>query len=165
MFQRRINGSEDFYRNWVEYENGFGNAEGEFWLGLKDIHRLTTTGTWRLRIELQDFDDSTRYAEYDTFSVSGSSEKYRLSVGSYSGNAGDAMTYNNNHRFSTKDRGPVTHCAIDRQGGWWYDACTWANPNGLYLGSPQHSWAGLTWYQWKFTECMKKTLLKMCRID
>ena len=41
MFQRRRDGSENFYRGWTEYENGFGNVKGEHWLGLKKISYLT----------------------------------------------------------------------------------------------------------------------------
>ena len=33
VFQRRINGEVDFYRNWDSYVNGFGSKNGEFWLG------------------------------------------------------------------------------------------------------------------------------------
>ena len=164
-FQRRFDGSVDFYRTLTEYENGFGNVNGEFWLGLKPIHQYTSTGNWRLRVELEDFGGSTRHAEYESFSVTDSSGNYRLSLGSYSGNAKDAMTYNNNHDFSTKDHGPKTNCAENRKGGWWYDSCTWANLNGLFLGSPEMNWAGLTWHQWKNIECMKKTLMKMCRYN
>lgn len=33
VFQRRKDGSTDFYRGWTDYENGFGDLENEFWLG------------------------------------------------------------------------------------------------------------------------------------
>lgn len=33
VVQRRKNGSENFYRNWSDYKDGFNDLEGEFWLG------------------------------------------------------------------------------------------------------------------------------------
>ena len=32
-----MDGSEEFYRSWKDYSEGFGNLDGEFWLGKVDI--------------------------------------------------------------------------------------------------------------------------------
>ena len=40
-FMRRFNGSQNFFQNWEEYKNGFGDLEGEFWLGLEHLYELT----------------------------------------------------------------------------------------------------------------------------
>ncbi|XP_020628450.1 ryncolin-2-like [Orbicella faveolata] len=85
VFQKRLDGSVDFYRGWTEYKRGFGSLTGEFWLGLDEIHRLTSSGRYKLRVDLEDFDGNTYYAEYDFFEVASEGEKYKLSVGSYTG--------------------------------------------------------------------------------
>ena len=86
VFQKRLDGSVDFYRNWVNYKHGFGNMTGEYWLGLDKINRLTSSGRYKLRVDLEDFSGSTFHAEYDSFAVGNEDTKYKLSVGSYSGN-------------------------------------------------------------------------------
>ena len=102
VFQRRKDGSVDFYRNWVDYEEGFGDLNGEFWLGLSKIHRLTQDGTNNtLRVDLRDFDNETRYAKY-TFNIGDSATEYTITLGGYSGDAGDSMIFQHNGmKFST----------------------------------------------------------------
>ena len=85
VFQRRMDGSVNFYRNWTDYKNGFGDLNGEFWLGLDKINRLSQSGQKVLRVDLGDFSNNKRHAVYNTFAVSGETEKYKLTVGSYSG--------------------------------------------------------------------------------
>ena len=85
VFQKRLDGSVDFVsRGWADYKRGFGNLNGEFWLGLDKIHRLTKTKS-RLRVELEDKQGKAAYAEYDMFSVSDERTKYKLGLGIYTG--------------------------------------------------------------------------------
>ena len=85
VFQRRRDGSVDFFRAWDDYKRGFGNLNGEFWLGLDKIHRLTVSGGYKLRIDLGDIHGKTAFAEYSSFSVKSEKAKYQLNFGSYSG--------------------------------------------------------------------------------
>ena len=85
VFQRRLDGSVDFYRGWKDYKNGFGNLNGEFWLGLDKIHRITTATKNELRIDMEDTSGNTKYAEYDLFAVTSGKQKYQLSLGAYAG--------------------------------------------------------------------------------
>ena len=75
----------DFYRPWDDYKRGFGNLNGEFWLGLDKIHRLTVSGSYKLRVDVEDLHGSTAFAEYNSFAVTSERVKYKLSLGSYSG--------------------------------------------------------------------------------
>ena len=69
VFQRRLDGSVDFYLGWESYKNGFGDLCGEFWLGNENLQRLTAVGNITMRVDLEDFVGDIRYAEYTTFKV------------------------------------------------------------------------------------------------
>ena len=86
VFQRRQDGSQDFYLGWSDYKAGFGDLNGEFWLGLDKIHRLTKSGQSVLRIDMTDFTDAKFYAKYANFSIADKNNEYRLNIGSFSGN-------------------------------------------------------------------------------
>ena len=91
VFQRRMDGSINFYRGWIEYKFGFGNLSGEFWLGNDNLHRITASDNMTLRVDLEDFDGKVVFAEYSIFKVADGSDKYRLLIGGYDGTAGDPM--------------------------------------------------------------------------
>ena len=85
VFQRRLDGSVDFYRDWKAYKEGFGSLSGEFWLGNDNLHRLTNANDVMLRVDLEDFEGNITYAEYKTFKVADEADKYRLTLGEYNG--------------------------------------------------------------------------------
>ena len=168
VFQRRMDGAVNFYHNWTDYQQGFGNLSGEFWLGLDKIHRLTSNAT-ELRVDMRDFEGNSAYAQYTCFSVGDSSSKYILSVSGYSGTAGDSLALHNGHRFSTRDQdndnAPLGNCARWFKGAWWYRKCHASNLNGLYHGGPHSSNAdGVNWRTWRgFNYSLKFSEMKLRR--
>ncbi|XP_074871922.1 tenascin isoform X12 [Carettochelys insculpta] len=149
VFLRRHNGKENFYRNWRTYAAGFGDPKDEFWIGLENLHKITSQGQYELRVDLQDKGE-TAYAIYDRFSVGDSKSRYRLKVDGYSGTAGDSMTYHNGRSFSTFDKdndAAITNCALSYKGAFWYKNCHRANLMGRY-GDNSHS-QGVNWFHWK----------------
>ena len=92
VFQRRLDGSVDFYLGWESYKNGFGNLSDEFWLGNDNLHRLIVADDVMLKVDMEDLKGILAYAEYMTFKVADEGAKYQLSIGGYRGTAGDSMT-------------------------------------------------------------------------
>ena len=175
VFQRRQDGSVDFYRYWTDYENGFGNVTGEFWLGLSKIHRLTKEGSNTLRVDLGDFEGNTSYASYSTFNVSDGSTEYILTVGGYSGTAGDGLidsnlahpSSHNGMKFSTRDsdndNNSGGNCADYYNGAWWFNSCFQSHLNGPYYSNPAAGGDsnGIIWSDWKgFSYSLKFTEMK-----
>ena len=136
VIQRRIDGSVDFYRNWNDYKEGFGNASGEYWLGNDAIYQLTSQSSYKLKVVIKDVDNVTSHAIYDTFKIFDESDGYRLVVGCYHGDAGDFLSYHSGSMFSTldrdNDRHDYSHCAVSYTGAWWYNSCHLSNLNGRY---------------------------------
>ncbi|XP_052853265.1 ryncolin-1-like isoform X2 [Drosophila gunungcola] len=124
---RRSDGSQDFFLEWKDYKKGFGRLDNEFFIGLDKMHALTAEKPQELLVLLEDFNGNQAYVLYDNFSVGPESNNYTLeSVGSFSGDAGDSLTYHLNSQFSTKDRdNGITKggCAKYAKGAWWYYNC------------------------------------------
>ena len=85
VVQRRKDGSVDFNRTWVEYEEGFGDLDGEFWYGLRPLHCLTSQGQWQLRIDFTCSNGTKSYMVYNKFAVAPASSQYKLSISGFSG--------------------------------------------------------------------------------
>ncbi|XP_077460393.1 angiopoietin-related protein 7 [Stigmatopora argus] len=152
LIQRRKIGLTSFNRDWKQYKSGFGSIRGDFWLGNDHIFRLTRQPSV-LRIEMEDWEGETRYAEYGFFTVANELNSFRLFLAQYRGNAGDSLRYHNNTNFSTlnKDNDKcVDDCASLRKGGYWYNCCTDSNLNGVFYRYGEHmkSTDGITWYGW-----------------
>ena len=164
MFQRRQDGSVDFYRGWNDYKAGFGQLTAEFWLGNDKIHRLTASRPSSLRVELEDWSVGKAYAKYGKFNIGDEQAQYRLEVGSYSGTAGDSLAWHNNMAFTAKDRDndrkSSYNCAVRWTGAWWYNSCYESNLNGQYLGDKSDH-KGARWYQFRGSHSLKFTEMKL----
>ncbi|XP_028391631.1 ficolin-2-like [Dendronephthya gigantea] len=164
VFQRRQDGNQDFFLGWSDYKAGFGNLSGEFWLGLDKIHRLTNSGQNVLRVDLMDFKSTESFAKFETFNMTNESDKYRLTIGNYSGDGGDSLAVHNQMQFSTKDSdndvSGSNNCAMNYKGAWWYENCHRCNLNGQYLGADDDSSSGIRWHSWNLYS-MRKAEMKI----
>ncbi|XP_069114633.1 uncharacterized protein [Argopecten irradians] len=132
VIQHRFDGSEMFNRSFADYENGFGDLNGEFWLGLEKISKLSNPER-KVRFLLQSYNGTWLTLEYGNFSVANASQQYTLTVSNHiSGFDSETFEYNSGEKFYTYDNDNPTYCAVRRFGGWWFGSCTYLNINGEY---------------------------------
>ena len=161
VVQRRKDGSVDFNRGWVDYEDGFGSLTGEFWYGLTPLHCLTNQGQWEMRIDFTLTNGTKSYLLYSSFRVGPVSSNYQLSISGYKGISSTdpiAVSHSQNGMpFTTRDKDNDKYgknCAKDQvgnAGGWWYKECSHIfinheikNTYGIVIGK--------TWMSLSFTE-------------
>ncbi|XP_072333181.1 fibrinogen like 1B [Scyliorhinus torazame] len=169
VIQRRSNGKVNFNRGWDDYKSGFGTFQkrkDEYWLGNEKIHQILAAGKYVLKIDLTDWNGERRYATYEKFSIADEKDKYRLTFGTYDGNAGDALAGGSNpevqwsasHRgmqFSTSDQDNDKYlqgsCSHESKSGWWFNRCHCTNLNGKYYRHGNYTAKydnGILWYTW-----------------
>ncbi|CAM4618445.1 unnamed protein product [Leuciscus chuanchicus] len=169
---RRMDGKVNFFRSWDSYKRGFGNKEDEYWLGLEFIHLLTRRNQYKLRVDLEDFDGSTAYAVYESFSVDSEADGYKLHISGFvNGGAGDSLSTHNGMKFSTFDKDQDNwnggSCALSKSGGFWYNTCYSTNPTGQYLWGKDNVDinASANWYHWKKSwRSLKSITMKIIRV-
>ncbi|XP_046874934.1 fibrinogen-like protein 1 isoform X2 [Hypomesus transpacificus] len=167
VIQRRTDGSQSFNKPWADFKQGFGDfqsGKGEFWLGNDNLHYLTSQGEYSLRVNMEDFERSRRFAEYSSIKVADEEHHYQLQFGAYSGTAGDSLSgsyhpevqwwaSHQGMKFSTYDRDNDRYdgnCAQEDKSGWWFNRCHSANLNGMYHRGAYSAMTddGMVWYTW-----------------
>uniref|UniRef100_G1KVQ7 Angiopoietin like 3 n=1 Tax=Anolis carolinensis TaxID=28377 RepID=G1KVQ7_ANOCA len=128
VIQNRSNGSQDFNQTWDDYINGFGNLDGEFWLGLHKMYSIVGHADYILRMELEDWRANKRYIEY-TLTMGGPETDYAVLLFRIAGNIPYALPEQKELKFLTEDHVFV----ILSLGGWWYSGCEETNLNGKYI--------------------------------
>ncbi|XP_041054365.1 fibrinogen-like protein 1-like protein [Carcharodon carcharias] len=139
MIQRNNRVTEiNWAEYWTAYKYGFGNILRDHWLGNEYIYKIIKQRNYKIKFLLRDRYNRLRIANYDSFAIGNEVSGYRLSLGRYSGNAGNAMVGNqntvvhDNMKFSTLDRDQdrsSSNCAKSCRGGFWFNNCYRVNLN------------------------------------
>ena len=134
VIQRRKHKNVEFEkRDWVEYEDGFGNLYGDFWIGLKSMHCLTSQGNWELRIDYHLANGTKSYLHYNKFAIGSPEDQYQLNISGFDSIGLSDPFYArgtgflNKMKFTSRDRDNDFfyggNCAL-RFGGFWYNGCS-----------------------------------------
>lgn len=151
VIQQRINGIEDFNRDWTKYRDGFGAFQNDFFLGLEKIHQLTISQRYELYIYMENYKIGNTWAHYDDFHVGSESEGYKLSkLGKFNGNTlKNNLALHEGNKFSTYDRDndnwDIVNCARDHTGGWWFGNCGYCNLNGKFINKNEWGMKAVYW--------------------
>ncbi|XP_045183208.2 uncharacterized protein LOC123541720 [Mercenaria mercenaria] len=172
VFQNRFDGSVEFYRNFSEYEIGFGRLNGEFWLGLENLYELVSQGRSELRLDVSAANGTKGYVTFQNFKIS-SGPNYTLHISPGHGTIGDnaqtGMSFNNNAAFSTFDHDVDTYsgnCAGHWTGAWWYTSCMFVHLNGQYCtpGTTSCHWSGMVYKEFMGYESLLTSRMMFRRV-
>ena len=144
IIQRRVDASVSFEKSWDEYVAGFGDVDGNFWLGLEAIHDLTSAQPMSLQIDVVPFNIPAVSISYQQIHVGDATSDYRLTI--TSDTPGDdtlcnSLNFHSGSRFSTYDRDndarSSLHCAVRHRAGWWFRSCAYVYLNSVYGGADE----------------------------
>lgn len=125
--QIRKYGTVSFNRSYVEYENGFGDANGDYWLGNKYANILSLTRTFTSGFTLMKSSGFVMVYYYD-FVVLDSSSNFALQ---YSSSSSSQYPLAKGQPFQAYDTGSA--CAFTLGNGWWFGStCSSGSLNGQY---------------------------------
>ncbi|CAH1776964.1 unnamed protein product [Owenia fusiformis] len=141
----RFDGSENFNRSWVEFQQGFGDVNLEHFIGLDNLASILNQRSYKAKFDLvtwpsSNLNPATGFAEFSSFTMANASDKYRINIGGYSGTAGDSMSFQNGQQFTTYDQDNDSrdneNCAVTFKGAWWHASCHYSSLFGIYEQEP-----------------------------
>ena len=138
VIQSRVDESVNFFRDWVNYKNGLGQLQNEFWLGKENIFTMSLQGLYprgnELRIDMKNSVGVYKYAKYRRFQLANENLQYLVRIGKYSGTANDGFKPHSQLKFSTFDSDDrhSDSCASIYKSGWSFDGCFYTNLNGVF---------------------------------
>ncbi len=141
--------STNFHTFQEEYEGGFGDLKGDFWLGLRTMHLLSKNGDCEMRVDLYDENNTNvAHVSYNVFKV----EKYpgyQLYLKGFdpsNDSLTDSLSQFSGRTFTVsthkEDEKTETMCAHGR-GGWWYKDDGRCSEKGSVLTKEAHE---LEWW-------------------
>ncbi|XP_063425353.1 angiopoietin-4-like [Mytilus trossulus] len=167
VFQRRKDGSVDFYRRWSDYEHGFGDPTTEYWIGNEALYHLTLSRGNELLILMQSWDGVWKYAHYTDFYIGSKNDNYRLHLSEYSGSAGNSLLRQVGYKFSTfgtdNDVWSGSCNPQYHKGGFWFSDCGGSDLNGYYYSSGINSDDSCHWWKFAGSRESLKTIYMMVR--
>lgn len=124
IMNRVQNVTYEFDKTWIEYVDGFGSIEGNYWMGLRNMQIITALKSTKVRIELWNNYEDEDYLEYESFYLNPESDKFRLTISAFTrGTLNDSFNTQNSMPFATRDKDTVSGCSKSIRAGWWFKNC------------------------------------------
>uniref|UniRef100_A0A7M5UNJ7 Fibrinogen C-terminal domain-containing protein n=1 Tax=Clytia hemisphaerica TaxID=252671 RepID=A0A7M5UNJ7_9CNID len=155
--QRRLNGDIDFNRGWQSHKEGFGDVNGDLWIGLETIREMSALlNNTLIRIQGESFNGDRRFIIAKGFYIEDEQKKYKLHAGTMINDEWDIghdWTYHGGSMFTTRDddndKKGGSNCAQKYPCAWWYVNCYALNANRAPAKQQQTTYAdGISWPAW-----------------
>ena len=119
----RIDNGTAFNRSWNDFKIGFGDINGNHWLGFNSISKILSLGKLMIRFEFMSQSSPLDFFEFDQIMIASESLKYKMILGTLTNhNIMADFWFNNASNFYTYDN-DRSRCAHDYKGGWWHNSC------------------------------------------
>ena len=170
MYQRRVDGTLNFTKNWAEYKYMFGNhgdKTTELWLWNENVYQLLQSygsTQWELRIEVDAFDGSGCWVVASNFRMNNEALRYSMNWDSVFASKPELVGDLNYHKlipFITLDNkegsDDAKRCIGNYKGGWWYVDCVSIFLNGEYRNQAVATFKSISFYSFKYQVSLERS--------